>query len=561
MWWQALGAVRDFGRLHEIASILIRHGFGDMVQRVGLAKALERAGRALRWREPQEHAALDPPARLRRALEELGPTFVKLGQILATRTDLFPPEWIAEFGKLQDAAPVMAYADLLPQLTEDLGAAPEHVFSRLDLQPLAAASLAQVHRAWLMDGSAVILKIRRPGIRPVVEADLNLLKRLGDILEAEAPDLRRYRPREVLEQFALSLRRELDFAVECRNAERVARNFADQPNVVIPRIHWQWSGERLNVQEFIAGIAGRDLAALDAAGLDRKLLARRGADAMLKMMLEDGFFHADPHPGNLFYLADNRVAFIDFGMVGRLGDERRLQIVQLLHGLLGRDTPAVADVLLDWADDTVDINTTALKVDIDTFIDNYHGLALQKIRLGAMLSDLIDIVRHHGLALPPELALMFKAFVTLEGLGRQIDPSFDMVGCVLPFVERILLARYSPAALAQRSQRALSHTAGLLADLPQDLSQLLRAARRGKLQAQIEVLPLKQFGQQIDRAAARLALSIITAALIVGSAIVVAVNRQSAPAGFPSFGLMGFIAAAIGGVWVLLSIWRSKGKD
>ena len=555
MLWQAISAVRDLGRLHAIASVLIRYGFGDMVRRIGMAGALERAGRALRWHEPEELARLEPPARVRRALEELGPSFVKLGQILATRVDLFPPEWIAEFGKLQDAAPAIPFADLLPQLTEDLGAPPETLFSRLETQALAAASLAQVHRAWLADGTAIILKVRRPGIRSVVEADLRLLARLAEIAETEAPELRRYRLREVVRQFTLSLRRELDFSAEGRSAERIAAHFADHPEIVVPRIHWSLTGERLSVQDYVEGIAGRDLAAVDAAGLDRRLLARRGASAVLKMMLEDGFFHADPHPGNVFYLPDNRIAFIDFGMIGRLSEERRYQLAVLLHGLVSHDAEKVAEVLLDWSSDA-QTDGESLQPEIEAFVDQYHGVPLKQLDLGAMLSDLAAILREHGLALPPDLALLIKAFIALEGLGRQLDPDFDMAGEATPFLERVLIAHVAPGALARRGWRALSDTLALVAGLPQDLRQLLRAARRGKLQVQVEVLPLKQFGDRLDRAASRLAISVVTAALIVGSAIVMTVERAPALPGLPSFGLLGFIAAVIGGIWVLLSIWR-----
>lgn len=555
MLWQAISAVRDLGRLHGIASVLIRYGFGDLVRRIGMADTLERAGRALRWHEPEELAWLEPPARVRRALEELGPSFVKLGQILATRVDLFPPEWIAEFGKLQDAAPAIPFADLLPQLTEDLGAPPETLFSRLETQALAAASLAQVHRAWLADGTAIILKVRRPGIRSVVEADLRLLARLAEIVETEAPELRRYRLREVVRQFTLSLRRELDFSAEGRSAERIAAHFADHPEIVVPRIHWSLTGERLSVQDYVEGIAGRDLAAVDAAGLDRRLLARRGASAVLKMMLEDGFFHADPHPGNVFYLPDNRIAFIDFGMIGRLSEERRYQLAVLLHGLVSHDAEKVAEVLLDWSSDA-QTDGESLQPEIEAFVDQYHGVPLKQLDLGAMLSDLAAILREHGLALPPDLALLIKAFIALEGLGRQLDPDFDMAGEATPFLERVLIAHVAPGALARRGWRALSDTLALVAGLPQDLRQLLRAARRGKLQVQVEVLPLKQFGDRLDRAASRLAISVVTAALIVGSAIVMTVERAPALPGLPSFGLLGFIAAVIGGIWVLLSIWR-----
>lgn len=559
MLWQALSAARDLGRLNDIAAVLIRYGFGDLVRRIGMSGALERAGRAMHWHAPEELARLEPPARVRRALEELGPSFIKLGQILATRVDLFAPEWIAEFGKLQDAAPAAPFADMRTQLEEDLGAPPESVFAELETQPLAAASLAQVHRARLADGATVVLKIRRPGIRPIVEADLRLLARLAEIIESEAPDLRRYRPGEVVRQFTLSLRRELDFAAECRNAERIAANFADHAEIVVPSIHWQWTGERLNVQAYIPGIPGRELAAADAAGLDRKILARRGANAVLKMMLEDGFFHADPHPGNIFYLPANRIAFIDFGMVGRLSEERRYQVARLLHGLVAHDSLAVTDVLLDWGDDAQP-EVERLRAEIDAFVDQYHGLPLKRLSLGAMLSDLIAILREHGLALPPDLALLIKAFVTLEGMGRQLDPDFDMASEAAPFLERVLLARYSPAALAKRGWNSAAAAVDLLAGLPRELNQLLRAARRGKLQVQVEVAPLKRFGDQLDRAASRLTLGVVTAALIIGSSIAMNVDGGTSLSGLPSLALFGFFAAVAGGIWVLVSIWRSGKK-
>ena len=551
MLWEALGAARDLGRVQQIAAVLVRYGFGGLVRRVGMAGALERAGKALHWREPEDLARLEPAARVRRALEELGPTFVKLGQILATRGDLFPPEWIVEFGKLQDAAPALPFEDLRGQLIEDLGEAPEAVFAELDPVPLAAASLAQVHRARLADGTAVVLKVRRPGIRPVIEADLRLLDRLAEIIEKEAPELVRYRPREVIRQFAHSLRRELDFSAEGRHAERIAALFVGSPEIVVPRIHWQWTGERLNVQDFIEGIPGRQAAALPE-GFDRRLLARRGADAVLRMMLEAGFFHADPHQGNVFYLPGNRIAFIDFGMVGRLSEARRFEVATLMHGLVDRDAGKVADVLLDWSADS-NGDADALRSEIEAFVDDYHGVPLKKLDLGALLADVVAILREHGLALPPDLALMIKAFITLEGMGRQLDPDFDIAGEAAPFLREVLLAHLAPRAIARRGWEALLGGVQMLAGLPQDLGRLLRAARRGKLQLEVDVPALKSFGDQLDRAASRLTMAIVTAALIVGSSIVMTVDRGG---GVATLGLLGFIAAMLGGLWVLISVWR-----
>lgn len=586
MLWQALAAARDLGRLHDIASILIRYGFGDMVRRMGLANALERAGRALHWSEAEELAHLEPPARVRRALEEMGPTFVKLGQVLATRVDLFEPEWIAEFGKLQDSAPAAPWADIRQQLTEDLGAPPEEVFAAFDPEPLAAASIAQVHRARLEDGSEVVVKVRRPGIRPIIEADLRWLSRLAAIAETESPELSSFHPQEVVRQFAQSLQRELDFNGECRNAERIAENFAGYadkdvptadvsaeavpksppalPIIVIPRVYWQWTGERLCVQEFIDGIAGRKLQAVDQAGLDRKILARRGAHAVLKMIVEDGFFHADPHPGNVFYLPGNRIAFIDFGMVGRLTEERRDQLIRLLLGLVTNEPRRVADVMLDWTGDAVGdtvVDEDGLMMEIQTFVDQYHGMPLKQLKLGTMLSDLVAILRQHRLALPVDLALLVKAFITLEGMGRELDPDFDMAGEAMPLLEQALHTRYTPAAIIKLGWQAAGEALALIADLPRDISRLLRAARRGRLEIHIDITHLKRVGNQLDSAANRLAVGIVVAALIIGSAIVMTVSGGPRLLGLPFFGLLGFVGAVIGGIWLLLSIWRSGGKE
>ncbi|UCV04601.1 ABC1 kinase family protein [Dechloromonas denitrificans] len=575
MFWQALTAVRDLGRLHDIAAILVRYGFGDMVRRMGLANALERAGRMLHWNNAEEFAHMPPPERVRRALEEMGPTFVKLGQVLATRIDLFEPEWIAEFGKLQDSAPAAPWADIRQQLTEDLGAPPETIFAAFEPEPLAAASIAQVHRARLEDGSSVVVKVRRPGIRPIIEADLRWLMRLAELAEAESTELRAFHPQEVARHFGQSLRRELDFAGECRNAERIAGNFAgyidaDSPEtgqngeapaiIVIPRVHWQWTGERVCVQEFIDGISGRNLPAVERAGLDRKILARRGAHAVLKMILEDGFFHADPHPGNVFYLAGNRIAFIDFGMVGRLTEARRGQLINLLLGLVKHQPQRVADVMFEWTDD-VALDEAGLTLEIQTFVDQYHGVALSQLRLGAMLSDLVDILRQHRLALPADLSLLVKAFITLEGMGRELDPEFDMAGEALFLLEQAMRARYTPAAIAKRGWQAASEALALVAGLPQDVSRLLRAARRGRLEIHIDVTHLKRVGNQLDSAANRLVIGIVVAALIIGSSIVMTVPGGPTLLGLPVFGLLGFCGAVVGGIWLLLSIWKTNRAD
>ncbi len=560
MLWETLSAARDLGRLHEIASILIRYGFGDVVRRLGMAGVLESAGKVLHWNRASELARLEPPARFRRALEEMGPTFIKLGQILATRVDLFSPEWIEAFEKLQDHAVTVPFEAICQQLEEDLGCAPQALFKTVDPEPLAAASIAQVHRAQLEDGTEVVIKVRRPGIRSVVEADLRLLSRVAEIIEAEIADFRRYKPREVVRQFRLSLRRELDLATECRNAERVADNFSQHPEVVVPKVYWTWCSERVNVQQYIDGLPGNDLKAVDDAALDRKILARQGAQAVLKMVLEDGFFHADPHPGNLFYLPENRIAFIDFGMVGRLSEHRRDQVITLLHGLVEQDAQAVVEVLLDWSSD-VAVDTERLSLDVEGFVDQYHGVPLKDLNLVALLNELTSLLRDYALSLPPDLTLLIKVFVTLEGVGRQLDPEFDMVTVAAPFLHRAMLARYAPEALAKRGWRAVASTADLLIGLPQDLRQLLRSARSGRLQLHVDVTRLKTFGNQLDRAASRIAVGNVIAALIIGSSIVMTIKGGPTLFGLPLFGLLGFVGAVVGAIWLFFSIWRSGKRE
>ncbi len=563
MLTETLGAARDMGRLNDIAGVLIRHGFGDSVRRLGLADRLERAGHALKWEHAADLARIEPPVQVRLALEELGPAFVKLGQILAGRADLFGPEWIAEFEKLHNHVPAVPFEQLRPQLREDLGGEPEEVFARFDTEPLAAASIAQVHRAQLKDGTEVVVKIRRPGITAVIEADLRLLGRLAALVEAEMPALKPYHPQQLVRELVKSLRRELDLAGECRHAERIAANMAPLPWIVIPRVHWAHTGERVNVQDFVGGIPGDRLDQLTPeAGFDRTLLAQRGARAVLKMIVEDGFFHADPHPGNVFYLPGNGIAFIDFGMVGRLSERRREELLQLLLGLVERQAPAVADVLMDWTGDSHGINLGQLETEIEAFVDQYHGTPLAKLSLGQMLADVTTLLREHHLGLPPDLALLIKAFISLEGMGRGLDPGFHMATEATPMLRQVLRARYQPEVLAGRAWKTLRRTLAVAEQLPHDVSRLLRNARRGHLSVGIELAHLKRVGDQVDRAANRLAMALIIAALIIGSSIVMTVKGGPTLMGLPLFGFLGFTGAMLGGVWLVRAIWRSsRGRD
>ena len=550
---------RELPRLREISSVFVRHGLGDLVRRAGIATLLEHAGHVLQWGEASEIAHLEPQQRARLAFEQLGPTFVKLGQMLSTREDLLPPTWTTEFAQLHSHVAPVPFDDLLPQVEQALGRSPFEVFSDLEREPYAAASIAQVHRAKLASGTPVILKIRRPGIEAKIDADLRILERLASLAEREIPEVRRYRPVQVVGQLRGSLERELDLAVEARNTERFARNFADDLDILVPRVYWEWTSSAMNVQEHIEGIRGNDLVAIDNAGLDRKVLAARGADAVLKMILVDGFFHADPHPGNVMYLRGNRIALIDFGMVGRLSPVRRRQIVDLLAGLARHDEEAMLEVLLDWrGDDFVD--EARLANDLGEFVFDYADMQLKDLKIGVLLRKVSAILREHSIVLPVDLTLMFKALISLEGLGRQYDPEFRLIERAKPFLDSAIRERYQPAEAARRAQETLSDFFGLVTSMPRDLARLVKDARHGRMRVDLDLKRLDSFGHRLHSAINRATIGIMTASLVVGSSIVMTVAEGPTLFGVPMltfFGLLGYLIAFVNSLWIILSIWRS----
>jgi len=556
MLWETLSVVRDLPRLHEIASVMIRYGWGDLVRMLGISGVLERAGRVLHWHSTSEISQLDAPVRIRRALEELGPTFVKLGQLLATRVDMFPPQWITEFEKLHSQVPAVPYELLHPVLVAALKGDPSVLFAEFDPVPLAAGSIAQVHRATLKDGSPVVVKVRRPNIETVIRADLRILEHAARLLASEVPDLRRYDPVQIVSQFRRSLNRELDLAKEARNIEQFARNFADDPLVQIPQVYWEYTNDQVNVQEQIIGLSGVSPDRLRERGLDPVMLAERGADTVLRMVLEHGYFHADPHPGNVMFLPDNRIGMIDFGMVGMLTNSRRNQIVDMLSGLTRKDEQVLLQVLLDWNDDSVG-DEDRLAYDVAELLQSYDDLQLKDVKIGALLNDITAMIRDNNLLLPADLTLLFKTLITLEGLGQQLDPHFHMIDNVTPFVERIIQQRYTPQALFARGRKSVREALEVIADLPRDLRHLLRDVRRGRIKVDLDLKRLDHFGHQLDRASNRITMGILTASLVVGSSIIMTVEGGPKLFGLPLFGLLGFLIAFFNSLWIIFSIWRS----
>ena len=552
-------AMRDLPRLKEISGILIHYGLQEFAQRLKLPRAVEKAGQLLHLRRQEEIAGLSAAVRVRLALEELGPTFIKLGQILSTRVDMFPAEWIAEFEKLQSNVPPVP-ADQLPGLlTAALGEDYHALFAEFDMQPVGAGSIAQVHRAVLHDRTIVAVKLRRPGISEKIEADLRVLGHLAALVEMEMVDSRRYQPVLLVKHFARSLRRELDMEVEARNMERFRRDFADDPHLVVPRVYWQFINPAVNVQDFIDGVPATRLDLLPEKGLDASRLARLGADAVLKMILINGFFHADPHPGNVFFLDNERIALIDFGMVGRLSHIRRDEIVQLLAALADRNEHGMLDVLIEWTGNDP-IDEVRFTDDISEMLFSYDHVPLKDLNLTELINDTMTLIREHSIVLPPEMAMLIKALITLEGLGRQLDPQFQLVQHMTPFVRELMLQRYHPKNLWKRGRHTLSDTVSMLAGLPRDIARLGKDMRHGRFRVNLDLERLDHFGAQLDKSANRLTMGIVTGCLIIGSSIVMTVNAGPKLLGLPLFGFLGFMLALFNSVWIIWSIWRSR-KD
>ena len=411
--------------------MLLRHGLGWMLDLLDLRKLLPGAN------ETSPAAGRSGPERLRSALEELGPTFIKLGQVLSTRPDLVSPEYEAALAVLQDAAPTVPTADIVDAVERALGRPLLDAFGTFDAVPIAAASIGQVHAATLPDGTEVVVKVRRPGVVEQVAVDLALLDRLADVAGRRSSIARRYDPVGLAREFASTLTAELDYLREGHNAQRVAENFADDPDVHVPGVFWDLTRAAVITEERIRGIKVDDLKALDAAGLDRAKLARTLTDAYLSMVFVHGFFHADPHPGNVFVEADGRIAFVDFGMVGSVTPATGHALGAILVALASTDAARMADGLLRLGIANDDVDRVSFERELARFLDQYAHLPLQELHLGPLIADVMRVVREHRLRLPSDLALLLKTVMMCEGVAARLDPEFMLVPHLLPYAARL----------------------------------------------------------------------------------------------------------------------------
>lgn len=488
-----IAAGRDRHRLQEIAQVAGRFGLGVLATRFGLKTESDGAD------DP-----IDLPRRTRLALEALGPTFVKLGQILATRGDLLPPDWIAEFERLHSSAPTLPFDELRGAVEAALGEPPETAFATFDPQPLAAASMAQVHRATLHDGRAVVLKIRRPGIRPRIEADLRLIAQGAALVEQASVEARRFAPAALVRELAAAMLDECDFTQEGRNADRLRADFAGDSRVVVPAIHWQFTSDPLLVMDYVDGVRPTAPAPLRAAGIDPAAIAALGADVVLDMVLINGRFHADPHPGNLLCLPGNRIVLLDLGMIGHVSPRRREEFVGFVQALQRGDPALLADILAAWSAGA-DVAPDAIRGAADRLVARHGG----QLVLRAIVTDLMAVMRETGLTMPSDLLLIFKALITIDGVLAAIQPDFDLSAALRRASLRIVHARLSADHWGPVAQ-GLAWELGRIGD---DAPRLLRLLVR-----RLEAEPAVPVAVQPDRAGSRW----IAAAILAGAALIAA---------------------------------------
>ena len=533
-------ALKNHRRLHQIVATLVRFGAQDVLLRLGLGRLLVDVNA-----EPGESLPASTPQRVRMALEALGPTFIKCGQILASRSDILPPEWVDELQALHSQASTLPWAGLEAQVLEDLGCGLDQVFAEFDTQPLAAASMAQVYRARLLSGEAVVVKVQRPGLRHKMTADLQLLESLAQLVEQNAA-LAVYQPRQMVRQLARAMLEELDFTQEGQNGDSIAQNFAGTPHIVIPRNYWAFSSQRLLVQEFLPSFTPLERDALIEQGLDPGLLARRGAQAFIKMLLEDGLFHGDPHPGNLRAMSDNRVGFIDFGMVGRLDERRRLEVMNFMRALTEGSTETLVAVLIDWSGERVQ-DLSQIEQAAREYMARHSGGPL---KMSALITGFLGLIREYRLLLPPDLLVLFKALVTADGVLTRLDPELDLVATARPAIEKMLRQQFSWKVAKGLGIEGLELGRGVLNDLPKLTRLMVHRLKHGVLDLKVDMPGLERLERSLRLASTRLSLALLISALLI------AFGPQIAAAGpvWQGLSAIGWLAgiATLGGLLAFL---------
>ena len=563
--------IRNVGRLAQITNVLARNGLWSFIEVSGLQKWLtpEQAKEAEEISKSDEVSGLAPidqvpvtspqglPHRLRKSLEELGPAFVKLGQMLASREDLLPAPFVEELRKLHQNVVALPYEVIRKTLKDELGARLEE-FESISERPLAAGSIGQVHEARLRSGQRVVIKIQRPNIQSQIEGDLALMEILAGLVERYVPEAKSVRPTAVFKEFSRAMIGELDFVREGGNTLKVGANFAANDFVIVPEIFWGLTTSRVLTQTFLEGISAWERDKIVASGIDPEALVERGFEAFLQMVFVDGLFHGDLHPGNLLAIEGSRIGIIDFGLCVRIGRNSREHLAGLLVSLIKEDYSSMVMHVGELSEQGPEFDIAAFEHDITNAIAPFVGLKLADIRTGRIFWDLAKIAARHGAPLPRELVLVFKTLVTFEGIGSHLSPGFDVVKTCEKFTRTIVSQMYSPDQLKQQSFVVARDVIGLLRHAPFQLKRVLRQAAEGELTFNVRGEELSRVSTALDRSFARLSVSVIIAGLIVGSSILVFAHGGMGQdyGHIPAIGVGGFALALLLGMYVVLSILR-----
>ncbi|MFW6060346.1 MAG: ABC1 kinase family protein [Phycisphaeraceae bacterium] len=534
-------------RSREILTVLVRYGFEDVLHELGLDRVLERGRKMLGMSQAEAQVRHLPQAvRLRKAMEELGPTFIKLGQVLSMRPDLIPAAWAEEFAKLQDDVPPATPEAIQQRLDEEFGHRFEAMFESFDREPFAAASIAQTHRAVFRGGQRVVLKILRPGIRDTITADIGILRLLAGWAEDYFQNLG-YSPVAVVDQFDRELRREIDLRHEARATDRLRSAFADNEHVFFPQVYWETTTSNVLTMEEILGTPLSKLKDDQFTPEQRRAMIRHGTDAVFRQCLQIGFFHADPHPGNIMALPDGNICFIDCGMVGHIDPGTMRQLADLVHGVLIGNLDTVLEVTLALADADPNLaDNRAVRADVWEFVSRFEAANLDQLDMGNLLQEFFTKVRRHRLRCPPDLVFLIKALTTIEGVGERIDPDFDVVRHVRPHVERMLQRRYGIRALRRRIQQSVRDYTDLAEVLPKQLRALVFAVRRNQITVNLEHRGLSQLTDTVEHASRNIARALVIAAMLIGSSILILADAATSTQGVLSIvGIVGFIFAGV----------------
>ena len=549
---------RHLNRYREILGVLFRYGFGDIIETLKIEQYIEVGLQMISRKRRDQIEKHSRPERVRMALEELGPTFIKLGQILSTRPDLVPLEYSHELSKLQDNVPPFSYEAVKTIITQELGAPPEELFDHFEPEPLAAASIGQVHRARLPGGDEVVVKVQRPGIRNTVEVDLEILLHLALLMERHVEEMVVQRPTRIVEEFARSLEKEIDYTIEAYHTERFSRQFLGDPTVYVPSVYREYNSSRVLTIEYVDGIKVSNIEALKREHCNLQALAENGADLVMKQIFVHGFFHADPHPGNIFILSNNIICFLDFGMMGRIHQEEREDFTDFVTSLATKNERKITDSALKLTAYDVEPDREALERDLMDLMDEQVYGRLGKLNMGKLFQKLMETVSTHGLTIKPDLYLMMKALGTIEGIAKMLDPDFNILKQTEPFVRKIQEERMSPKRIAGDMMEVGTELIQLGREIPGEVRAIVKQAREGKLRIEFAHSGLEPLLNTYSRTTNRMVFAIVLAALIIGSSLVVLSGIPPKWHDMPLVGIVGFLLAGVIGFSLLISILRRR---